>query len=366
MKIEFCSFDGFKNLENCVIKPVKNLNLIYGKNAQGKTNFLEAIHLFSGNMIRHSKNSNLINFEKNFADLKLNFTTENFVHKARIFLGKKNKFLLNGVKYLRLNEFCGKFFSVFFSPYSLQIIEGSPNHRRKFLDSAISQLQPNYLKYIKLYDRVLFQRNKILKSKNFNVSNMLEIFSQQLSKFGTIISIYRQDYILKISKFVSEIYDKISNNGEKLKISYCSNVFSEPLNNKYDSNKQNFFFEKLKASIELDSKLGFTCFGVHKDDLNFEVDGLNLKNYGSQGQKKTCAVSLKLAQTRLIDAIFRKKPVILLDEVLSELDEFRQEFMLNFLRNNQVFVSCCNKTQSLNLERTKVFVMNSGKISSLI
>lgn len=364
MKIETCYFNNFKNLNNCIIKPNKKINIIYGKNAQGKTNFLEAINLFSGKNFKKQYHKNLINFNQSIAQLKINFSNENYNQQAIIILHKfqqnKNKFNFNGINLNNLSDFYGKFFSVFFSPNSLLIINDTPNFRRKFLNYSISQLQPNYLKYYKQYKHVLNQRNKILKNKKLYNENLLEIFSEKLAKIGTIISIFRFDYIKKMSTIIQKIYYQISNNSEHLQITYKSSIFNKPINNFYNNKAFEKYFNTLKKSVPLDQKLGFTNFGIHKDDIIFQVDKLNLKKYGSQGQKKSCAIALKLTQAKLIFLILKKHPIILLDEVLSELDEFRQDFLINNLKFNQIFISCCNLTNNLKFSNKKIFTMQNG------
>lgn len=364
MKLISCNFDGYKNLKNCNIEPVNGLNLIYGKNAQGKTNFLEAISLFSGKISKEIGKASLININEKFAKLKIKFLNGEELNESKIFLGEKNKFSLNKVACRNLNEFFGSFYSVFFSPTSMQIVKGAPSVKRKFINTAISQIKPDFLKYFRQYERVLNQRNKILKLKSSFDLNLLEVYNIQLAKLGTIISIYRFDYISKIAELVSKNYKKISNNGENLKIFYKSTIFKESINSTYDNDKFRIYLNKLESSIKMDQKLGFTNFGPHKDDLVFEVDGLNLKNFGSQGQKKTSIIALKLAQAEIIFLISKRRPIILLDEVLSELDEFRQEYLINSLRNNQVFISCCSLTNKFNFKKNKIFIMNSGSIAS--
>lgn len=362
MNITKICFDGYKNLNKCEFEPIKKINLIYGKNAQGKTNLLEAINLFSNRFFKSKKNLNLINFEKQFATLEIEFLCDDELNRAKIVLGNRNKFILNGINFKNLNEFYGNFHSIFFSPTSLLIVKGSPNYRRKFLNSAILQLKPVFLSYSREYNHILEQRNKILKNKNRFDENLLEIFTQQLAKLGTIISIYRADYISKISSLVSKIYKKISNNAEMLEIFYKSTIFNENIDNVYNKNKIKIYFKKLEDSINFDRKLGFTNFGAHKDDIIFKIDGLNLKDYGSQGQKKTCVLALKLAQAKLNFLISNKRPIFLLDEVLSELDELRQEYLINSLKNNQVFISCCSLNEKIILKNRKIFQMNEGKI----
>lgn len=365
MKIEKCYFNNFKNLNNCILNPNSGINIIYGKNAQGKTNFLEAINLFSGKTLNKQFTKNLINFKNSTAQLRIDFQINKNKQNAKITLQKikNNEFKFNNVPYKSLNKFYGKFFSVFFSPNSLLIINNSPNLRRKFLNFAISQLQPNYLKFHTQYEHILNQRNKILKNKNFYDENLLIIFSEQLAKLGTIISIYRFDYIKKISKVVSNIYYTISNNNEKLNIQYKSTIFNQPINEIYNDNYFKHYYNKLKNSFTLDKKYGFTSLGVHKDDIIFQIDSLNLKNYGSQGQKKSAIIALKLAQANLIFLITKIRPVILLDEVLSELDEFRQNFLLDSLNSNQIFISCCNLTSNLKISKKQMFTMQNGNFN---
>lgn len=362
--IEFYA-DGYKNLEDISISPGEGINIIYGPNAQGKTNLMEAIGLFSGrDKLRTGGDGRNIGFNKEVASIRIKFDDGRRDQVGEIVFARKNKFLLNRVPLGSINEFCGNFCTIAFSPSHLSIVQGEPRLRRKFIDDAISQMKSDYHKYCKQYDRVLLQRNSLLKSMNIGRADTLDVWNLQLARLGTIITIMRQDYVRKIENIVSDIYDGITIGKEKLKIYYQSTVFDEYLDNIYSEDKIQTYLKKLESAIETDISNGFTHNGVHRDDFILKIDDLNVREYGSQGQQRSCVIALKLAEANLLKLISKSEPIILLDDVMSELDVNRQNYILNHVKNNQVFITCCDISNTLNLKNGKIYYMLSGKIKS--
>ncbi len=264
---------------------------------QGKTNLIEAIWLFSGaRSFRSSKESKLIGFDCQRAELSLEFDDTQRIQKANI-----------------------------------SIIQGSPSLRRKFLDSAICQIRSDYHHYLHQYEKVLYQRNSLLKElyRQPYLKDTMEIWDLQLAKLGTIVSLLRQDYTDKVAKFSHHIYQGISSQKENLRVEYQSTVFDKLGDREYTQDKVQHYLEQLEQNLEQDVKQGFTGIGVHRDEVELLINDVSVKNYGSQGQQRSSILALKLAEAKLLKSITGNNPVILLDDVMSELDVSRQDYILN-------------------------------------
>lgn len=366
MIIKKLNLTNYRNILDIEINPCENINIIYGDNAQGKTNIIESIWLFSGNQsFKNAKLKQLINFNNDFSRLSLEFKDNKRVQNALIKLSNKKEYFLNKVPLKSSKEMVGQFYCIVFSPVHLEFIQGSPKNRRKFLDLAISQIKTEYLDYLIRYNDVLEQRNALLKEivKNEYLKDTIELWDIQLAKLGTIISIYRNDYVNKLKQIAYPIYLGLSQNKEMFDIKYTSSVFDNMEKIKtYDDNHINFYLDKLRNTLQSDIKYGFTSIGVHRDDLDIFVDKISVKDYGSQGQQRSCVVTIKLAEADLIKAVTMENPIILLDDVMSELDVNRQDYILNHVRKKQVFITCCDVFNTVNLKKGKIFKINDGKL----
>ncbi len=368
MIIKKLKLKNYRNISKITLSPCENVNIIYGDNAQGKTNIIEAIWLFTGNTSFRSANvSELIEFEKDFSEISLDFEDKQRPQNAKIKLYSKKDIFLNNVKLKKSSELAGNFCSVIFSPDDLELIKGSPKNRRRFLDMSISQIKPQYINYLEQYEKVLEQRNALLKDmlRFPDLRDTIYVWDLQLAKLGTVISIYRKDYVKKLGKIAENIYLKLSSNTEKFKIDYISSVFENLDDLKvYGKEEVDFYFNKLNSSLELDIKRGYTSFGIHRDDLDVFINGISAKSYGSQGQQRSCVLTLKLAEADLIKAIIGESPIILLDDVMSELDIKRQNYILNHVKKRQVFITCCDISNTVNLKEGKIFKIKDGSIIS--
>lgn len=364
MKIKNIKVSGFRNLINLDINPCDNINVIYGDNAQGKTNIIESIWLFSGSKsFRGAKDNELINFEKDFAKLNLTFTDDFREQNSEIIISETKKVKLNNVPLKLLSDLSGKFYCVVFSPVHLNLIKDGPKNRRKFIDIAISQIKPNYYSYILQYEKALNQRNALLKDlySNKNLKDLIDVWDLQLAKLGTIISIFRKDYILKLEKISKKIYNGLSKEKESFNIKYISTIFDNFNEiDTYSDENINIYYEKLKSSLETDIKKGFTSKGIHRDDLDIFVNDISAKIYGSQGQQRSCVLALKLSESNLLKMVTNENPIILLDDVMSELDITRQDYILNHVSDFQVFITCCDISNKLRLKQGKVFRIENG------
>ncbi|MBE6783947.1 MAG: DNA replication/repair protein RecF [Ruminococcaceae bacterium] len=363
MKITRLNLSDFRNLQDVEFIPDEGINVIYGENGQGKTNIIEAIWLFTGfKSFRTRKNSEMIPYEKEKYEIEMDYFSENREQNIKFISDiSKQETYKNGIKMVSPRSIIGEFFSVVFSPAHLNLIKGGPDEKRRFLDIAISQLKPSYARMLSDYVRSLKQRNALL--KNFNDTSyeydMLDCWDETISTLGGKITAERIKYTDALTESAIEIYDGISNGREILNIKY-NQVGRE---DKFEEKDIIFSLsDALKKSRENDIKNKFTSKGPHRDDFDVILNSKNIKNFGSQGQQRSAALSLKLAEASLIKKINDEQPVALLDDVMSELDTSRQDYILNKLKDWQVFISCCEPTQVLRMQSGKSFHVENGKI----
>lgn len=364
MTIDSIKTENFRNIESMELVPENGVNVIYGENAQGKTNILEAIWLFTGcKSFRSAKDAELIKFGEEFAKLEISFNDEIRDKKANIAIGKnKKKVFLNGVELESTSELIGQFYSVIFSPSHLSLIKDGPVFRRKFLDTALCELKPKYSEYLANYKRALIQRNALLKDlyMNADLYDMLDSFDDLLARYSAAIISDRLEYIKILSQHCEEIYSGISENKEKISVLYSREEF---LN---DSLKIKDIYiaelENLKNARKQDVILKTTSVGPHRDDIEININGKSARSFGSQGQQRSCALALKLGESKIIKESTGQMPVTLLDDVMSELDEKRQDYVLNHITDRQVFLTCCDPSQVLRMCGGKSFLIKEGKI----
>lgn len=367
VKLHKIMLTNYRNIAKMEINAHEKINILYGDNAQGKTNIIEAIWLLSGNnSFRGSHLNELIMFEQQFLKIDAAFSNEMREQKIEIAMqtnggAVSKKIKLNGVESQHLSCLNGTFFCVVFSPSHLSLVTDGPKNRRKFLDIAISQIKPQYKEYMKTYDKILTQRNALLKSDCGRESFF--VWDDQIAKVGTIISILRQDYIKKILPLCREFYSGISKNIEQISLLYQSTVF-EDIGSliTYDEKAIAQYKKALTESFDMDKKNRSTTCGIHRDDLDIFINSIPVKTFGSQGQQRSCVITLKLAEAGLLKKIMRENPVMLLDDVMSELDEKRQDYILNHLSGMQVFITCCDISSVKKLKDGQVFNIDRGKL----
>lgn len=366
MKLDKIELFNFRNIKKMEIMPCDGINVFYGDNAQGKTNLIEAIWLFTGNnSFRGAKANELILFDQDTASLSIDFSDKDRPQKARMILAPKKKVTLNGVELKSMSELNGNFYAVVFSPAHLSFIKDGPKNRRKFIDIAVSQIKPQYESYMQRYEKLIEQRNALLKNMNFykNLETDIEIWDEQLAKIGTILSIYRNDYITKLEVLAKKIYEGISSKREQFELQYVSTVFEKISEvTVYDDDRVLEYHKKLKESFLADVKQGYTTVGIHRDDLEVFIDEKSVKIYGSQGQQRSTVIALKLAEAMLLKKVTGENPIMLLDDVMSELDVSRQDYILNHVRGMQVFITCCDVSNTLKLNNGCIFKINDGTL----
>lgn len=353
MLIKKVSASGFRNLFPFKIEPDGKMNVICGENAQGKTNLLESLWLFTGaKSFRTNKDSELCSFDIKKSRINMVYDSLNGENEAVIDIENRRKAILNDKKLSSASLLAGSFCAIVFSPDDLSLVSGSPEKRRKFLDIAISQIYPKYLETLKRYTRALSQRNYLLKEiKNSRGDiSLLKPFEKELALSGSSIILYRKRYLEIAEEFITEIYKGISSFKESFRIEYIPVCAPEELE------------KRLEQTRNDDLLLGFTSIGPHRDDLDFLIDELSVRNYGSQGQKRSVALALKLSEAEVLNKITGEYPVALLDDVMSELDPARQNYVLNHIKKMQVFLTCCDPANINNLSQGTVYKIESGKI----
>lgn len=366
MIVQKIELSNFRNIGNLSITPDTNINVIYGNNAQGKTNLLESIWLFTGGRsFRGAKDRDLIRFLEDEANLEMDFFASEREQNAKIKITKDKRALtLNDVDRGHASSMVGKFCSVIFSPVHLSLIKDGPAQRRKFIDAAICQIKPTYAKLLSRYNHILSQRNTLLKEIKYHkeLRDTMEIWDDRLAKYGAELTFERINYIKSIEKYVENIYYGISCGKESFKLQYISTFLKELCYNKKDI--EIMFKTKLQSRMQNDMQNLTTSVGPHRDDIEIFISDKSARLYASQGQQRSAALSLKLAEGAVLRDNISESPVILLDDVMSELDSSRQDYILNSIKDWQVFITCCDPGAVSMLKSGKQFKVSDGQICS--
>ena len=365
MTVKELSFENYRNLKNNHIEPSDKVNVIYGENAQGKTNLLEAIWLFcGGHSFRGAKESEMIGFDHSFFRLLMKFFSGERDQSADIAFGQNRKQIwINGVERpssLYLTEI---FSSVVFSPEHLTLIKRGPNVRRRFVDAAICQHKVRYAALLSKYQQILNQRNALLKDiyQHKELKETLSIWDDSMTAVGAQILKERYEYLEKLREPANSFHHGISCDKEELSIDYLSSAKTKAA---YSVDElRDRFYQALKESRHEDYHTGYTSVGPHRDDLDIKINGISARKYGSQGQQRSAVLSMKLSEASLLAQKNGERPVILLDDVLSELDNRRQDFLLNKVEDYQVFITCCEESNKEQLKNGKVFYIENGVVS---
>ncbi len=366
MNIESIKLINFRNYNSLNISLNKETNVFIGKNAQGKTNLLESIYMCAtGRSFRTNRDKEIINLNKNQAYVG----TKIKVDKAEKFIeikmerNKQKRIRVNKIELKNFKELYSGLNVVVFSPDDLKLIKDGPGERRSFLDMSISQIKPVYKHNINRYNKILFQRNNLLKSnkKKSDILNLLEIFDLQLAKIGTEIIISRNVFIEELSKIAEEIHKKLTLEKEKLTLNYISNV------NFMEQNKdiiEKDFLTKLKLNTKKDLFLGTTEIGPHRDDIEIKTNNIDARTFASQGQQRTIVLSIKLSEVEIIKLDRGNYPVILLDDVFSELDEERRKYLTMSFNGKQTIITSTDVIDLVDMEgkNKSIFYIENGNI----
>ena len=426
MYIKTLKLKNYRNYEEAEVSFDPNINIIYGNNAVGKTNLLESIYMCSTSKShKNTKENDIINFNKNESHIKLIFCRENIVvananpvvananpvvakqstglfrtcgalvgadiirpqsvgastaspQVIDIQLNKDSKkgIAKNGIKVEKLSDFLGFFNVIMFAPEDLNIIKDGPAVRRKFLDVEISQTDKIYVQHLQNYHKTLNQRNSLLKdiykttgNNRQDLIDMLDTYDEQLVNYGLEVIKKRKENIKQLAEKILNIHLLISNNKEKLIVSYENDILSSlgantNLVGASTASPKEIYLKKLKETRDLDIKNQYTLVGPHRDDISFVIDENDIRKFGSQGQKKTAAISLKLSELEMLKEKINDTPVLLLDDVFSELDESRQKLLVSNLKGIQTIITCTGIKKNIFdlLKPEKIFNVINNKI----
>ncbi|MEG0853356.1 MAG: DNA replication/repair protein RecF [Angelakisella sp.] len=362
MKLEKLSVKSFRNIKEAELVPHSGVNIIYGDNAQGKTNLIEAIYLLTGQKsFRQAKESDLVLFGEERAEISADFFAGGRQQQATLTIGGKRAATLNEVP-VTPSELTGRFFAVVFSPTELALIKEGPATRRAFLDSAISQVMPRYMKTLGSMNRALFQRNSLLSDMRgrSGMEDMLSVWDKSFAKLAFTVINARRRYVARLLPHAQEIYTGISSGKETLTVTYQCSI-DAPWEELSSAEGEAAILAGLQKSRYEDIKNGFTTVGPHRDDLEIAVNGSSARSFGSQGQQRSCALTLKLAECAVIKEVSGEAPIVLLDDVFSELDKGRRDFFLRGMGDGQSFITCCDRSALRGLTEGKSFRVRSGE-----
>ena len=368
MRIKRLKVENFRNLEKLDIEFSDGVNIIYGNNAQGKTNIIEAIYIFSfGKSFRANRDIELLKFDKEYflsnieimkkdRELEMDFGFDKISNKKMI--------KVNGVIQKKISDIIGKLNVVVFKPEDIKIVTDAPSVRRKYIDYLISSISKGYLENITKYKKVLEERNNLLKEIKIklkghrvlekNDEDFLDVYDKLLSKLNCEIYNERKRVIEKLNNYIYGIHLKLTENyinNEKLHIKYVSNV---------EEDIQKMYNNLIKSRLN-DINKGYTSFGIHRDDYIISINSLDVSIYGSQGQKKSSIISLKLSELKVIEEVIGEKPVLLLDDYMSELDERRRLKFLDIIEDIQIIITTTHKI-SIDGKENTYFYVDNGKI----
>lgn len=367
MIVKSLVLENFRNHVGTKILFSDRFNIIYGANGQGKTNILEAIYLCaSGRSHRTSKDSELVRFGSS------SYNINTFVYNGGLDRDISINYLLDQKKQIRINEIplkklgslMGNLYAVLFSPEDLFIVKQGPMERRRFVDITLSQIKPSYFYNLQLLAKILKQRNMLLKSINSKAGlhDTIDIWNIKLAEVAAAIIIARQNFAKILSELAQKQHKFLTTGKEVISFDYnCSFQINEA-NSK--SELIDLYLKQLKKNITRDIALGYTSSGPHRDDYDILINTKSLKLYGSQGQQRSAVLSLKIAEIELINSETGQFPVLLLDDVMSELDENRQKYLMDSIKNVQTFITCTNDNHFKNLLKcsSKYFEVRNGSV----
>ena len=357
MYVETLALRNFRNYEALDIIFSDKINILYGDNAQGKTNILESIYLSATTRShKRAKEKDIIRFGEEESHIRLNIKKRDVGHRIDVHLKKiGNKGIaIDGIPIKKSTELFGLINIIIFSPEDLSVVKSSPGERRRFMDMEICQLSRIYYSNLSKYNKVLDQRNNTLKQIAYRngVEDVLDVWDDQLVDVGSSIIKERQNFINMLNDVIKEIHKNLTSEGEEIELKYEPNVESDN------------FADVLKEKRNIDIKNTTTMSGPHRDDFGIFINNVDVRKYGSQGQQRTAALSLKLAEIELVKKIINDNPILLLDDVMSELDSKRREALLNSIKDIQTIITCTGYDdfikQRINVD--KIYKISNGKI----
>ena len=366
MRIDGLEVSGFRNYDHAALSFDENCNVIYGENAQGKTNLLEAIHyLACGKSPRAHSDRELIGFDRSSARLQgyIQSRDRSFVTTIDLYRGKRRKMTVNGVAAKNNAALSDVLHTVFFAPEDLFLIREGAAARRRFMDQSLCQLRPKYTEALNEYTRLYEHKTRILRDcgEMPQLLDMLPEFDQRLCEVGAILIYYRARFCEALASYAYQAHRECSGGKEELSLLYQTvSTVEDPMADVAVLRQQLTDHQSSHYDAEIASRLCLS--GPHKDDIEVSVNGQSARMYCSQGQVRTAALSLKLAEREIHKNTFGEYPIMLLDDVLSELDPKRQEYVLNRISGGQVFITCCENDRLDTLLKGKVFHVKNGEV----
>lgn len=361
MRIKNLNLKNFRNYEDESICFTDGLNVIFGRNAQGKTNCAEAVfYLCTGTSPRCRRDKQLIRHGAEYAEISA--VAEGIYGDMEIYArinenGREVR--VNGNKITRNADILGNIFSVFFSPHELRLIQDGPDERRRFLNVSISQLSKPYYTALSRYNKILEQRNNLLKNRDMElVYETLPVWDEQLCRYAAVVAYKRAEFTAMLSPIAAEIHSELTDGAEKLEISP---------EKKYKGDEKQLserLFNELSANYERDIRLGFTASGPHRDDLDIQINGTDAKTYASQGQTRTAALAVKLAEVEIFKRLSGEYPVLILDDVMSELDLLRRKKLAARTQGLQTILTCTHAERVLYGKTVNKIKIENGKFKS--
>lgn len=357
MYIDRLEIKNFRNYDSASLVLDRGLNIIYGKNASGKTNLVESIYYTAlGKSPRTSKEKEMIRWGADALSIKIDLVKRFRSYDIALrHDGKEKKFLLDRIPITRTSDIIGLINIVYFSPDELSVVKDAPSERRRYIDMSLSQQKKSYFTDLINYNKVLDSRNKLLKSKisTNEFKDVAMIYNIQLAKYGARIVNNRYLFVEKLKPISARIHDAITSQGESLTIDYESKIERASV-----AEMQNNMQRILDENLDKDRQLQYTSIGAHRDDLKLSVNGVDVRKYGSQGQQRTVALTLKMSEVELLNEENGERPILILDDVLSELDECRQTQLLEFTKGTQTILTCTE----FNGTSDKLIHIDNGKI----
>lgn len=369
MRCKKITVTNFRNVESAEVCFERGVNVLLGKNAQGKTNLLEAIFYASvGRSFRGASGAQMIKFGSDTARISLDFESGVREHNIdiKIFKDKQRLATKNGLKIERLSELMGSFRAVLFCPEHLSLIKDGPSERRGYLDIAISRIYPTYIHSLQRYNHILKQRNALIKEAVRNreaFDTTIELWSRQLAHEAAIIADMRAKFTLRVEKYIAECFKEMTGETELPTVVYDGSSSQKVDEYSDRAVTEEKYFELLTSNYDREIANGATLWGIHKDDIDIRLNGKSARIYASQGQQRSLALAMKLAEGEICREEFGDYPVFLFDDVLSELDDVRREYIMTKMRDKQVIITTCEIDFAESCAGAKKITVENGKYS---
>lgn len=349
--------ENFRNYEKQNIEFINGINFFVGDNAQGKTNIIESIYICAfGKSYRTLKDNEIINFKKEYSKIELNYIKNDSENKVNVYIDKNGKKIINQneVKINKISDIIGNIPFVIFSPDSLDIVKGSPQKRRQFIDVVCSQISKKYLINLQEYNKYLKLKNNILKNENIDIE-YLKIINEKLSEYIFEIVNYRKNIINKLLQKAKIIHFEITNNSEIIDLEYMTDFLEK-------SKEEIYNYLNSYLNIEIIRKMSLK--GIQRDDLIIKINGLEVSKFGSQGQNRTALLTLKLSDFEIIKDIKEENPILLLDDIMSELDSNRINYLLKYIEKYQSIITTTDYNFIKNVTNIKIYKVLNGTLEN--